>query len=49
MKDEGKGSLNLRAVPVSVIRHAKAAAAMDGKTLRMWVIEAIQEKLRRVK
>jgi len=46
---EDKGSLNLRGIPVSVIRRAKAAAALEGKTLRMWVIEAIQEKIRRAK
>jgi len=44
---EDKGSLNLRGVPVSLIRHAKAAAALQGKTLRAFVLEAIQEKIRR--
>jgi predicted HicB family RNase H-like nuclease len=42
-----KGVINLRAVPVSVIRRAKAAAALQGKTLRIFVIEAIQEKIRK--
>ena len=46
---EGKASLNLRAIPISVIRRAKAAAALEGKTLRMWVVEAIQEKIRKAK
>jgi predicted HicB family RNase H-like nuclease len=46
---EDKGSLNLRAIPVSVIRRAKAAAALEGKTVRIWVIEAIQEKIRKAK
>jgi predicted HicB family RNase H-like nuclease len=46
---EDKGSLNLRAIPVSVIRRAKASAALEGKTLRIWVIEAIQEKIRKAK
>jgi predicted HicB family RNase H-like nuclease len=46
---EDKGSINLRGIPFSVIRRAKAAAALEGKTLRMWVIEAIQEKIRRSK
>jgi predicted HicB family RNase H-like nuclease len=40
------GVLNLRRVPVSVIRRAKAAAALQGKTLRIFVIEAIQQKIR---
>jgi predicted HicB family RNase H-like nuclease len=46
---EHTGSLNLRAIPISLIRRAKAAAALEGKTLRMWCIEAIQEKIRRAK
>jgi len=46
---EDKGSLNLRAIPISVIRRAKAAAALEGKTLRIWVVEAIQEKIRKAK
>jgi len=46
---EDKGSLNLRGVPTSLIRRAKAAAALEGKTLRIWAIEAIQEKLRKSK
>ena len=37
----------MRGVPVSLIRHAKAAAALQGKTLRIFVIEAIQEKIRK--
>jgi len=44
---EDKGVLNLRRVPVSIIRRAKAAAALQGKTLRAYVLEAIQEKMRR--
>jgi hypothetical protein len=40
---------NLRGVPISVIPHAKAAAALEGKTLRIFVIDAIQEKIRKVK
>jgi len=46
---EDKGSLNLRAIPISVIRRAKSAAALEGKTLRAWVIEAIQEKIGKAK
>jgi len=44
---EDKGVINLRGVPVSLIRRAKAAAALQGKTLRVFVIEAIQEKIRK--
>jgi len=44
---EDKGVLNIRGVPISVIRRAKAAAALEGKTLRIYVIEAIQEKIRK--
>jgi hypothetical protein len=46
MSDD-KAVLNLRGVPISVIRRAKAAAALSGKTLRIFVIEAIQEKIRK--
>jgi predicted HicB family RNase H-like nuclease len=42
-------ALNVRIVPEQLIRKAKSAAALQGKTLREWIIEAIQEKLRRVK
>jgi hypothetical protein len=44
---EDKGVINLRGVPISLIRRAKAAAALQGKTLRIFVIEAIQEKIRK--
>jgi hypothetical protein len=44
---EDKGALNLRGVPVSLIRRAKAGAALEGKTLRIFVIEAIQEKIKK--
>jgi predicted HicB family RNase H-like nuclease len=44
---EAKGSLNLRAIPISVIRRAKSAAALQGVTLREWVLKAIEEKLKR--
>jgi hypothetical protein len=43
---EDKAALNLRGVPLSLIRRAKAAAALEGKTLRIFVIEAIQAKIR---
>jgi predicted HicB family RNase H-like nuclease len=38
-------SLNLRSVPDDLIRHAKSAAALQGITLREWVLKAIEEKL----
>jgi hypothetical protein len=44
---EDKGVINLRGVPISLIRRAKSAAALGGKTLRIFVIEAIQEKIRK--
>jgi predicted HicB family RNase H-like nuclease len=40
-------SLNLRAVPGDLIRRAKSAAALQGITLRAWVLKAIEEKLRK--
>jgi hypothetical protein len=40
-------SLNLRAVPDDLIRRAKSAAALQGVTLREWVLKAIAEKLKR--
>jgi hypothetical protein len=42
-------ALNVRIVPEQLIRKAKSSAALQGKTLREWIIEAIQEKLRRSK
>lgn len=39
--------MNIRGVPSDLIRRAKSAAALQGITLREWVIEAIQEKLRK--
>jgi predicted HicB family RNase H-like nuclease len=46
---ENNASLNVRVMPEKLIRKAKASAALQGKTLREWIIEAIQEKLRRSK
>jgi uncharacterized protein (DUF1778 family) len=40
-------ALNLRAVPDDLIRRAKSAAALEGKTLRDWVLKAIEEKLKK--
>jgi predicted HicB family RNase H-like nuclease len=42
-------SLNLRAVPTDLIRRAKSAAALQGVTLREWVLKAIEEKLKKAK
>jgi len=39
-------SLNLRAVPEDLRRRAKAAAAMQGITLREFVFKAMEEKLK---
>jgi hypothetical protein len=39
-------SMNLRAVPVDLLRRAKAAAAMQGITLREFVFKAMEEKLK---
>lgn len=44
-----KGVLNIRGVPTDLIRRAKSAAALQGVTLREWVLKAIQEKLKRAK
>lgn len=40
-------ALNLRAVPDELMRKAKAAAAMQGITLREWVLKCIEEKLKK--
>lgn len=42
-------SLNLRSVPDDLVRRAKSAAAMEGITLREWVLKAIQDKLKKAK
>jgi hypothetical protein len=44
-----KGVLNIRGVPTDLIRLAKSAAALQGITLREWVLKAIEEKLRKPK
>ena len=36
-------------VPEALIRKAKASTALRGTTLREWIIEAIQEKVRKAK
>jgi predicted HicB family RNase H-like nuclease len=40
-------ALNLRAVPNDLIRRAKSAAALQGVTLREWVLKAIEQKLKK--
>jgi predicted HicB family RNase H-like nuclease len=42
-------NLNVRNFSPDLLRKIKATAALQGKTLREWVIEAVQEKLRRAK
>jgi len=42
-------NLNIRNFSPDLLRKIKSAAALQGKTLRQWVIEAVQDKLRRSK
>jgi predicted HicB family RNase H-like nuclease len=42
-------SMNLRDVPVDLLRRSKAAAAMQGITLREFVFKAMEEKLKKAK
>jgi predicted HicB family RNase H-like nuclease len=42
-------NLNVRNFSSDLLRKIKATAALEGKTLREWVIEALQEKLKRTK
>lgn len=44
-----QGVLNIRGVPSDLIRRAKSAAALQGVTLREWVLKAIEGKLRKAK
>ena len=44
-----KGVLNIRDVPPDIIRRAKSAAALEGTTLKEWVLKAIEEKLKKAK
>jgi hypothetical protein len=41
--------LNLRGLPDDLIRRAKAAAALEGITLKDWVMKAIDAKLKKQK
>lgn len=40
---------NIKNFPVDLHRKAKAAAALEGKSLKDWVVEAMKEKLERSK
>jgi predicted HicB family RNase H-like nuclease len=42
-------SMNLRDAPEDLMRRAKAAAAMQGITLREFVFKAMEEKLKKAK
>jgi hypothetical protein len=42
-------NLNIRNFSPDLLRKIKVSAVMQGKTLRQWVIEAVQDKLRRSK
>jgi predicted HicB family RNase H-like nuclease len=42
-------NLNIRNFSPSLLHKIKVAAAVEGKTLRAWVIEAVEAKLRRSK
>lgn len=44
-----KGVLNIRGVPAELIRRAKSAAALQGVTLREWVLKAIEDRLKKSK
>lgn len=41
--------ITLRKVPEALHREIKAAAALAGKTQEPWILEAIREKLERVR
>jgi predicted HicB family RNase H-like nuclease len=41
--------MNLRDAPEDLMRRAKAAAAMQGITLREFVFKAMEEKLKKAK
>ena len=44
---ENTVSLNLRAVPENLVRRVKSAAALEGRTMREWILQAIEERLKR--
>ena len=39
--------INIRNFPEELHRQAKAAAAKGGKTLQVWFVEAVREKIER--
>lgn len=39
--------LNIRNVPDELVRRAKSQAALEGKTLREWIVKAVEEKLKK--
>jgi hypothetical protein len=41
--------MNIRGVPSDLIRRAKSTAALQGITLREWVLKAVEEKLKKAK
>lgn len=43
------GTINLREVPDEIHFKAKASAALEGKDLKSWIIEAMLEKLNKKK
>jgi hypothetical protein len=45
----GMTNMNVRPMTVVLMRKVKVAAASKGVTMREWVIEALEEKLRRAK
>lgn len=40
-------TMYLRKIPVEIARAAKSKAALEGKSLSVWIAEAIKEKLAR--
>ena len=42
-------ALSIKSFPDEIHREAKAAAAKAGVTLQVWILEAIKEKLERIK
>jgi hypothetical protein len=39
-------SVNLRQFPAELLRKIKSQAALDGITLRAWIIDAVEQKLK---
>jgi hypothetical protein len=47
MSDD-KVNLLVRGLPISLIHRAKAAARLERKTFRIWLVEAMHERMRKV-